>query len=298
VLRFGGPTFLGTAQAAKAGTNTGEQDVDPHALIKGLKEKGYNAAYAPRVRIGQTAEIREIRRLFEEADILLAEVGYWENLLALEAGERSRNRHRMTEELAVADALGARCCVDILGSYCHGHGTSTHSARNFSHEAFEEAVSIARTCIDAVRPKTAYFTYEIFPLNVVDSPEMIARLLQAVDRKQFGVHMDLVNLINCPRGYFNSAGIIRRCAELFGERIVSAHAKDIKLREPALSVILEEVRPGLGGLDFRAYLRTLNALPQTVPLLMEHLGSEDEYDVAAGFIREVARSEGIQLCGN
>lgn len=226
---------------------------------------------------------------------MLTEVGYWANLLDTDRTERAKNRDRLAEALAVADALGARCSIDILGSFCHGHGSSKHSSKNFSDEAFEQAVEIARYCIDSAKPKTAFFVYEIFPFNLVDSPEGIATLVRAVDRSQFGVHMDLVNLVNCPRNYFSSAAIIKRSVELFGDRIISSHAKDIKLREPAISVILEEVRPGLGGLDMAAYLRALNSLPHTVPLLMEHLDDEQEYDLAATYIRDVARDEEIGL---
>lgn len=295
MLRFGGPTFLGSSKATEAGTSHSEVGVDPYLIMKKLKEKGYTAAYPPGVRIGQTDEIKEIRRIFEGADIMLAEVGYWQNLLDTDHAERQKNRDRMVEALAVAEALGARCSINMLGSYCHGQGPSKHSKRNFSDEAFQEAVEISRYCIDSVKPKTAFFVYEIFPLNVVDSPEMIAALVKAVNRKQFGVHMDLVNLINCPRNYFNSAGVIQRSVELFGNHIVSAHVKDIKLREPAVSVILEEVRPGLGGLDMAAYLRALSGLEHTVPLLMEHLPNEQEYDLAAEYVRSVARTEGIEM---
>lgn len=295
MLRFGGPTFLRTSTAAEAGTSHGEPEVDPQLMVKKLKEKGFTAAYAPRLEISQADEIRETRRTFEQADIMLTEVGYWANLLDTDRTERAKNRDRLAEALAVADALGARCSIDILGSFCHGHGSSKHSGKNFSDEAFEQAVEIARYCIDSAKPKTAFFVYEIFPFNLVDSPEGIATLVRAVDRSQFGVHMDLVNLVNCPRNYFRSAAIIKRSVELFGDRIISSHAKDIKLREPAISVILEEVRPGLGGLDMAAYLRALNSLPHTVPLLMEHLDDEQEYDLAATYIRDVARDEEIGL---
>jgi len=201
----------------------------------------------------------------------------------------------MTEALALAEELGARCAVDILGSYCHGKGDSQHAARNFSPEAFDEAVSMARTFIDAVQPKRAFFTYEIFAFNLIDSPEMIAKLIRAVDRQQFGVHMDLVNLIHSPRAYWRSGDIMRECVRLFGDRIVSAHAKDIRMREPAISVILEEVPPGQGNLDIAANLRELHKLPHDVPYMMEHLQSEAAYDQAAAYIRGVARQEGIAI---
>ncbi len=227
MLRFGGPIFKDTGD-------------DIEALVQAHKDKGYTAAYAPNASLDQPDRIREIRRAFEKAGIMIAEVGYWDNLVDTDDATRKRNRQIMLDALALAEELGARCAVDIFGSYVHGPG-EVHAARNFAQEAFDEAVEMARYFIDEVKPRTAHFCYEIFPFNLVDSPEMIHKLIEAVDRPRFGVHMDLVNLINGPRAYWRSGDIIRECVRLFGDRIVSAHAKDIKMRGPSVSVILEEV---------------------------------------------------------
>jgi sugar phosphate isomerase/epimerase len=280
VLRFGGPVFTNAS--------------DPIALALAHKAKGYTAAYAPPLKLQDTDRIRAVRRAFEAHDIMIAEVGFWENMLDLDERTRRANRRSMAEALALAEELNARCAVNLCGSYCRGNSGS-HSPRNFSQEAFDEAVRMARGFIDEVRPRRAFFAYEIFPFNVVDSPQGIARLVQAVDRKQFGVHLDLANLISCPRAYWTSGDILRECIRLFGDRIVSAHAKDIRMRMPSISVILEEVIPGMGMLDIAACLRELGKLPRVVPYMMEHLESQEQYDRAAAHIRSVAAAEGINL---
>lgn len=289
MLRFGGPIFLN----AEPGTGAdGANLPDPVFLARAHKAKGYTAGYAPPVKLHETDRIRAVRKAFEAEDVRIAEVGFWENLIDTDPQARAANRKSMAEALALAEELNACCAVDILGTYGPGN---THSARNFSKEAFDEAVQMARSFIDEVKPRRAFFTYEIFPFNVVDSPEMIAKLVKAVDRGRFGVHLDLVNLINCPRAYWTSGDIMRQCIELFGDRIVSAHAKDIRMRAPAISVILEEVMPGTGVADIATCLRELHKLPQVVPYMMEHLGSEAEYDQAAAHTRKVAAAEGISI---
>lgn len=295
MIRFGGPVFLSSAKAAGAGEDHGALVDDPAALVRAHKAKGFTAAYAPKVGLDEKEKIAEVRRAFEDANIMIAEVGYWENLLDTDPETQAFHRQKMVDALALADELGARCAVDILGSYCHGNGNSQHKPKNFTRDAFDEAVEIARYMIDTVKPKRAHFAYEIFPFNVIDSPEQIAKLLKVVDRKQFGVHMDLVNLINCPRAYWSSGDIMRESVRLFGDRIVSAHAKDIKMKEPAISVILEEVIAGQGDLDIGSCVRELHKLPFDVPFMMEHLKSEAEYDQAASHIRSVAKSEGITV---
>jgi len=294
MIRFGGPVNL-PARAPGAGESHGASGADPQVLARAVKAKGYRAAYTPQVSLGEPEKIKAVREAFAAEDIMLAEVGYWENIMDLDSNERARHRRAVADALALAEEVGARCAVDIFGSYCRGNGNSVHTARNFSAEAFEDAVDMARYFIDAVKPKSAYFCYEIFPFSVVDSPEMIEKLIRAVDRRQFGVHLDLVNLVNCPRAYWNNADIARECVRRFGSRIVAAHVKDIKMKEPAISVILEEVVAGEGVIDFGVFARLLDDLPQEIPFMMEHLASEAEYDRAAVYIRACAAKAGVQI---
>ena len=283
MVRLGGPVFISTGP-----------EPDPEALVRVHRTKGFRAAYAPPVRLEQRDLVRDIRRAFEAADIVMAEVGYWKNPLHLDAQEARTARQEMLDALALAEELGALCMVCNLGSFV-ADTVRFHSERNFSDDAFDAAVETARFLIDAVKPTRAFFTYEMFPFNVNDHPEGVLRLIRAVDRGRFGAHMDLVNLVNCPRAYYDSGAIIRRCTELFGDRIVSAHAKDVILEMPSISVLLREVPPGEGNLDYAAYLRCLNELPRDVPLMMEHMKSENEYDRAAAYIRSVAAKESIPL---
>jgi len=292
MIRFGGPIFEADTKAAGAGESHGAHG-DPRLIAKAHKIKGYTAAYVPHVTLDDKEKIKEIREAFEKENIMLAEVGYWENIIDLDEATRKHHMDRLTSALYLAEEVGARCAVDIFGSYVHGNGNSRFVAKNFSDDAFNDAVDVARLLIDTVKPKTAFFAYEIFPFNVVDCPEMIEKLIHAVDRKQFGVHLDLVNLINCPRAYFSSGDIMRDCVKRFGDRIIAAHVKDIKLKEPAISVILEEVVAGTGGIDMNAFVREIHKLPQEIPFMMEHLANEDEYNRAAAYIRKCAEEENI-----
>ena len=294
MIRLGGPIFIDTARAAGAGESHGADATDPQLLVRKHQEKGFRAAYAPQVRLKERERVRDIRAAFEAADITIAEVGYWENLLHADSAQAKVHRERMIEALALAEELGACCAINSLGS-CVAGAVKMHDGRNFTGDMFDAAVENARYFIDTVKPKNTYFTYELFPFNVNDSPEGILALADAIDRERFGIHMDLVNLVNGPRNYYTSGAIIKRCVALFGDRIVSAHAKDIAMEMPSVSVILREVRPGLGNLDYAAYLQTLNKLRQTVPLMMEHLPTEAEYDLAAKYIREMADREGITV---
>lgn len=266
---------------------------DPYALARAHRGKGYSAAYAPLIPLNDRHLIMETKQAFALENVMLAEVGYWGNLLDTDSALRKENREKMTEALALADALGANCAVALAGSYCSGFVTNEHRAENFTRDAFAEAVDMARYFIDTVKPTHTSFAYEIYQFGVVDSIGAIRRLIRAVDRPQFAVHLDLCNLVNCPRMYFQSAQLAAECAKSFGSKIVAAHAKDLRMKNHSSTVVFEEVPNGTGGLDLAACMAMLYKLPQTVPYMIEHLRSEAEYDNAAAFLRKTAAENHI-----
>ncbi len=290
MLRLGGRVFT------KEKKSTGAALLDPYELAEAHKRKGYTAAYAPKLNINETETIKEFRKVFEKENILFAEVGYWKNLMDTDLEVRKKNRNEMADAFALAEELGASCVVGLTGSY-HSPGEVADKSvgHNFSRQAFEEVVDMARYFIDLVNPKTSYFTYEIYQFSHVDSVEMIAKLIKAVDRKQFGVHLDLANLVNCPRRYWKTGELVKECIKQFGDLIVAAHAKDVRMMEPYVTVNFEEVIPGEGILDIATFVRELHRLPRIIPYMIEHLATEEEFDRASSHIRKIAASEGIEI---
>ena len=127
-----------------------------------------------------------------------------------------------------------------------------------------------------------------------DSVDSYARLLQAIDRPRMAVHFDPANLCNSPRAYYANGALIREFCARLGPHIRSGHAKDLRLTGP-LTVHIDEVRPGTGELDYRVLLSELNKLDPDLPLMIEHLSNEAEYDLAAQHIRGVAAEIDVAL---
>lgn len=264
---------------------------DPQAWVKAHQDLGYRAAYCPVSADSPDDLVGEYARLAEKADIVIAEVGAWSNPISPDEKTREKALERCQKQLALADRIGARCCVNISGS--RGERWDGPDAENYSDETFELIVQTTRGIIDAVRPKRTYFTLETMPWAFPDSADEYLRLLKAIDRKSFAVHLDPVNIVNSPRRYFHSGQLIRQCFKKLGPYIKSCHAKDIIL-ENRLTTHLSEIRPGLGGLDYTVFLKELSKLPD-VPLMLEHLDSQQEYRLAADYIRSAAGRVGLSF---
>lgn len=277
-MRLGGPLF--------------KKDLDPAAWAAEMTAQGYRAAYCPVPYTADDATVAAFAAEARRADIVIAEVGAWSNPLSPDNKTRSDALARCKGCLALAERIGARCAVNIAGS-C-GPKWDGPDARDLTPETFDRIVSCVREIIDAVRPARTFYTLETMPWMYPDSADSYLRLVKAIDRKALGVHFDAVNLVNCPQRYFDNARLIREFCEKLGPHIRSCHAKDIVLGQ-TLTTHLDECRPGAGALDYRVLLREVSRCNADMPLMIEHLKTEEEYRLAAAHIRSVAKEVEVAL---
>jgi sugar phosphate isomerase/epimerase len=266
---------------------------DPEDMAQAHRRLGYRAAYCPNVDLQDSTRIRAIERAFARNDVVIAEVGRWVNLFDADSAKRARNVRLVTDGLALADAIGARCCVDIAGSF---HPTIWYGPdpRNLTQEFFDAAVENARKIIDAVRPRRAKFCYEMMGWSLPDSPDACLRMIKAVDRPAFAVHLDPCNLINSPQRFYHNTELLNECFDKLGEWIVSCHAKDLAW-DVEMNVHFREVPLGAGRLDYPTYLKRLAALPGDVPLMLEHMKDQAEYARCRTHVVATATKLGLRL---
>ena len=277
-MRLGGPVF-GNFE-------------DPEEWARAAVSQGWRAVYSPDLAGKDSETIEQFARSADRHGLVIAEVGAWSNPLSPDPEEAKKALAHCRRQLELADRIGARCCVNIAGS--RGSKWDGPSPLDLTPDTFDRIVETTRALIDDVRPTRTYWTLETMPWMFPHSPETYLDLLRAVDRERFAVHFDPVNMINSPILYFTNADFVRRSIELLGPWIRSVHVKDIRLSDN-LTVHLDEVAPGQGGMDFVSMLRALSGLDPDLPLMLEHLRTEDEYRVAGDHMREVAAGSGWGL---
>jgi sugar phosphate isomerase/epimerase len=155
-------------------------------------------------------------------------------------------------------------------------------------------VENARKIIDGVNPKRAKFCYEMMGWALPDSPDAYAKMIKAVDRAAFGVHLDPCNLINSPGKFYRNAELLNECFDKLGPRIVSCHAKDLTW-DVEMNIHFREVCIGSGTLDYTTYLTRLAALPGDVPLMIEHMKDAEEYDKSRRHLLELGGKIGVRF---
>ena len=276
----------------RLGGNLFEDCSNPDLWISALRKSGYSAAYCPVNNSQSDDVIQDYEKAAEAAGVIIAEVGAWSNPMSPDEKMRREALSKCQNQLALADKIGAKCCVNIAGS--RGEQWDGHHPDNLTEETFDLIVETVRKIIDAVKPKRTFYTLETMPWMYPDSADSYVKLIKAIDRKHFAAHFDPVNLICSPQRYYKSGALIRECFAKFGKYIKSCHAKDIALSEN-LTTHLDEVRAGLGNLDYSVFLSEIDKLSPDIPLMVEHLKTEEEYKLAGDYIRSVAKEVGVTI---
>ncbi len=223
------------------------------------------------------------KKAADEARLGIAEVGIWRNTLAADPAERRKWIDYAAGQLRMADDIGAACCVNVVGTP-YGPRWDGGYRGNFSGELWNMAVKMIREVIDLAKPKRTKFCIESMPWMIPDSPETCLRLLEDVDRAEFGTHLDVVNMITSPRRYFFNDDFLRECFSVLKGTICSCHLKDIRLKEE-YTFQLEETSCGAGSLDLELYAQLANGENPDMPMIIEHLSSDEEYLASIAYVR-------------
>lgn len=223
------------------------------------------------------------KKAADEANLTIAEVGIWRNTLAADPQERRKWIDYAVQQLRMADEIGALCCVNVVGTP-YGPRWDGGYRGNFSKELWTMAVDMIRTIIDTARPKRTKFCIESMPWMIPSSPDEYLKLIEDVDRTEFGTHLDVVNMITSPQRYFFNDAFLHECFEKLKGTICSCHLKDVRLKEE-YTFQLEECACGLGTLDLELYVRLADAESADMPMIIEHLTTDEEYADSVAYVR-------------
>ena len=281
----------GWAQTVRLASPLPKTFDSPEGWIALLRERGFRTAYWPLEPGTPPDTVDAYAAAAAAAGISIAEIGAWSNPLSPDDAERSAALEHSKAQLALADRVGARCCVNIAGS--HSSVWDGPHPENLSRDTFALIVDSVRDIIDTAEPSRSYYTIEPMPWVWPDSPDAYLELLAAVDRPRFAVHLDPINMINTPAKLYDNAGFLRECFDKLGPHVRAVHAKDMTITTD-LTLHMPERRPGLGDIDFHAFITQMQRLDPDTPFLVEHLPTDEDYVAAVAHVRAIADELGVE----
>ena len=220
----------------------------------------------------------------EKHGLLIAEVGIWRNTLAADMAEREKWIDYAIRQLKMADKIGAACCVNVVGTP-YGPRWDGGYRQNFSQELWQLAVKMVQRIIDEAKPMRTKFSIESMPWMIPSSPDEYLRLIKDVDRKEFGAHLDVVNMITSPERYFFNDKFLEECFSKLKGKICSCHLKDIRLKEE-YTFQLQECACGQGTLDLELFAKLATAENAQMPMIIEHLSTDEEYLASLKYVQK------------
>lgn len=267
----------------KLGVSTSFEHSTPTEWIQKHVDLGLKSVVFPLNCDSPIEDILEYSRLVAENDITIAEVGVWRNTLSGDKEERKKMMDYAIRQLALADSIHANCCVNVVGTP-HGKRWDGGYAGNFDRDTRKQIIEMIRTIIDEVKPANTRYSIEPMPWMVPTSPDDYLQLLEEVDRDGFGVHLDLINMVTSPDRYFFLNDFMDECLEKLGDKVLSCHLKDIKLLED-FTFQLKECACGEGILDIPRFVSKLDAINPELPLIIEHLTTDEEYVKSVKYVQ-------------
>lgn len=255
-----------------------------------MRGLGCRAVVFPLDADAPETEIDAFVRAAEEEDLVIAEVGAWSNPMSPNPQEREKAAEKCRKQLRLADRIGARCCVNILGSM-GGVWDGPHPD-NLTEDTWKKAVECVRGIIDDVRPVRTYYALEAMPWMYPTGPEEYVRLLQEVDRERFAVHLDLCNWMTSLERFVHDVSFLEHVLSLLGPGIRSCHLKDTRM-ESTYSLCLRETAPGQGNLHLTEILAILHRQNPDMPVILEHLPDHAAYMDRLAYVRSLCEKGGI-----
>lgn len=252
-----------------------------------VREKGYSAAICPLDCTANDETIASYKKAAQDYDIVIGEVGIWNNPLDPDPQKAAEAILYAKRQLALAEKIEARCCVNIAGSHNPDLWYGPHP-ENFSKETFEKAVAVIQDIIDSVHPQKTFYTLEPSPWLYPDTIECYLEFIKAVDRAGFAVHWDPVNMMYTPKTYYRNGEFLLECIERLGPYMKSCHIKDLYMGE-TFTLYVEERRSGEGVLDYKTLITSLDKLNPDMPAFLEHIETEEEFDLAAEYVKGVMK---------
>ena len=229
-------------------------------------------------------KISAYKKAADDAGLLIAEVGIWKNTLDTDLSERKKWIDYSVGQLQMADDIGAICAVNVVGTP-YGPRWDGGYKENFSDECWQMAIKMIQQIIDTAKPKKAKFSIESMPWMIPSSPDEYVKMINDVNREEFGAHLDVVNMITSPQRYFYNSDFLKECFEKLKGKICSCHLKDVVLK-PEFTFQLEETACGKGILDIELFAELATKENQNMPMIIEHLTTDQEYIESVKYVQK------------
>jgi len=262
--------------------------------IRGL---GFNTVAVDEVKSLPAEKItsslcKEIRDRYRDYNLPISVISGYVNLVSPDMKKRNEGLKRLYRILELAWELGTPYVATETGTF-NPESDWVDDEKNHTEEGFSEFLKVTKEAVKTAEANDSILCLETYVQNVIGSVEECKRVFSEIPSPNLKLLLD-------PTNYFEIHNIDKMRETLdsifdaLSEKIVIAHAKDVKRTKPTTKARFEEKMgtkdeglsfrgvgnielpaPGLGELDYPHYLKRLVRTSPNIPLIIEHLTEED-----------------------
>jgi sugar phosphate isomerase/epimerase len=263
----------------------------PEETVKRIREGGYTAVNTQPSQWND-AELTELSAALKKYDVVVFEVGAYSNIIHPDRARRQEIISAIIQKFEGAEKIGGILVATVSGSWDRRYLINPQP-ENWSKETWKVLVqSVKQILRDTAGMKTALGMEAQVTTNL-DSPKAHKRLIDDVGDPRCAVNLDPTNMVSLDR-YFHSTELLRECFDLLGESILGCHAKDTFIEPDIQTLLIREVCPGRGVMDYETFLAGMSRMKWARALFPEHLPN-DQYPEAYAYIRKIAEKTGVKI---
>ena len=219
-------------------------------------------------------DVRRLRRIMEAGGVDPCQtVAQNPDLISTNPAERAEGIRAMQHMCNVTQWLGAGNLYVRPGSL-NPRGSWYPHRNNNRPEIFDILIDSLKQVCGAAEEHGVALAIEGHVLSVLDTPERVKDLIDAVGSSTLRFNMDPVNFIGGVRDAFDTKSVMNHLFDVLGPYTICGHAKDFVLQE-RLVLHIEEAVIGEGLLDQATFLRRFEEYCPDGYMQIEHLPDAD-----------------------
>lgn len=202
-----------------------------------------------------------LRSTFAAQGIRVMVLGCYVNIVHPDLREREALLARFREHIRFARDYG---CSVVATETASLNADWSYHPDNGTEAAFTEACRSVASLVEEAEKFGVFVTIEAVAHHVMSTPRHLRRMLDTIKSNNLQILLDPVNLLNAGN-HQNQRDLMRESFDLFGERIITLHAKDFVVDDKGF----RSVPAGQGQLDYALLADLVRQRKNHIDVLLE-----------------------------
>ena len=239
------------------------------------------------------AAIRRLKSVLDSAGLEVAQAnGWYEVLVNPDDDLRAQGIQGLQALTRIGRLLDAKTVYVRPGSL-NPQGAWYPHPENYAPRTFERLVNSLRQAAQTAQAEEMVLALEGHVLSLLDTPQRMRDVIEAVDSPALKFNTDPVNFIGTVKDAYDPSQVLNDLVALLGKYTVAAHLKDLAVQDK-LVLHIDEVVIGEGTMDYGRLLPQMEQINPDMYGIIEHLPDEKIPQARAGLMR-AAEKAGIRL---